>query len=176
MANDFTKESEKGSEVDVLMAALWMARCSIKTLVIDKRDAKVRAGHADGIQCRTLEILESFGIVDRIWKESCHMAEMCMWNPGIDGLIQRSSRMPNTIPGVSRFPCGVTLAQHRIEDVLLQEIHKYAMVEICRQRQKVNQTRRLRMAPTFRLNSLANPGMRTSTAAKAMRERFELNM
>lgn len=58
------------------MAALWMARCGIKTLVVDKRNAKVRAGHADGIQCRTLEILESFDLVDRIWKESCHMAEV----------------------------------------------------------------------------------------------------
>lgn len=59
-----------------LMAALWMARCGIKARVIDKRDAGVRTGHADGIQCRTLEILESFGIVDRIWKESCHMPEV----------------------------------------------------------------------------------------------------
>ena len=58
------------------MAALWMAHCGIKSLVVDKRDVKVRAGHADGIQCRTLEILESFDLVDRIWKESCHMAEV----------------------------------------------------------------------------------------------------
>ncbi|KAL8652645.1 MAG: hypothetical protein Q9226_004186 [Calogaya cf. arnoldii] len=118
-----------------LMAALWMARCGIKTRVIDKRDAGVRAGHADGIQCRTLEILESFGIVDRIWKESCHMPEMCMWsdqNPGYDGLIHRSSRMSNTIPAISRFPCGVLLAQHRIEAVLLEEINKHPNVTIQR--------------------------------------------
>ncbi|KAL8973620.1 MAG: hypothetical protein Q9197_002146 [Variospora fuerteventurae] len=112
------------------MAALWMARCGIKTRVIDKRDASVRAGHADGIQSRSLEILDSFDIVDRIWKESCHMAEMCMWNPGSDGLIHRSSRMSNTIPGISRFPCGVLLAQHRIEAVLLGEISKFPNVEI----------------------------------------------
>lgn len=58
------------------MAALCMARCGIKARVVDKRDVGVRAGQADGIQCRTLEILESFGIVDRIWKESCHMPEV----------------------------------------------------------------------------------------------------
>lgn len=58
------------------MAALWMARCGIKTRVIDRREEHVRAGHADGIQCRTLEILESFDIVNQIWKESCHMAEV----------------------------------------------------------------------------------------------------
>lgn len=53
-----------------------MARCGIKTLLIDKRDGNVRASHADGIQCRTLEVLDSFGIVDRIWKESCHMPKV----------------------------------------------------------------------------------------------------
>ena len=58
------------------MAALWMSRCGIKTLVVDKREAHVRAGQADGIQCRTLEIFDSFDIVDKVWKESCHMAKV----------------------------------------------------------------------------------------------------
>ncbi|KAL9023806.1 MAG: hypothetical protein Q9196_006961 [Gyalolechia fulgens] len=57
------------------MAALWMVRCGIKTLVIDKREENVPAGNADGVHCRTMEILDSFDIIDRIWKESCHMAE-----------------------------------------------------------------------------------------------------
>ncbi|KAL8708121.1 MAG: hypothetical protein Q9220_006975 [cf. Caloplaca sp. 1 TL-2023] len=115
-----------------LMAALWMARYGIKTCVIDRREEDVRVGHADGIQCRSLEILDSFDMVDRIWKESCHMAEMCMWNPDSDGLIRRSSRMSNTIPGLSRFPCGVLLAQHRIEKVFLEELQKYPTVHFRR--------------------------------------------
>lgn len=53
-----------------------MARCGVKTIVIDKRDENVRAGQADGIQCRSLEIFDSFDIVEQIWKESCHMAEV----------------------------------------------------------------------------------------------------
>ena len=40
--------------------------------------------------------------------------------------------MANTIPGISRFPCGVLLAQHRIEAVLLDEIQKHSAVEIQR--------------------------------------------
>ncbi|KAL8910211.1 MAG: hypothetical protein Q9171_004484, partial [Xanthocarpia ochracea] len=40
--------------------------------------------------------------------------------------------MSNTIPGISRFPCGVLLAQQRIEDVFLEEINKHPNVEICR--------------------------------------------
>ncbi|KAI4179030.1 MAG: hypothetical protein LQ346_007292 [Caloplaca aetnensis] len=40
--------------------------------------------------------------------------------------------MSNTIPGISRFPCGVLLAQHRIETVLLEEISKHPNVTIQR--------------------------------------------
>ncbi|KAL8985987.1 MAG: hypothetical protein Q9177_004285 [Variospora cf. flavescens] len=38
--------------------------------------------------------------------------------------------MSNTIRGLSRFPCGVLLAQHRIEAVFLEEINKFPNVEI----------------------------------------------
>jgi 2-polyprenyl-6-methoxyphenol hydroxylase-like FAD-dependent oxidoreductase len=51
------------------MAANWMSRLGINTRIIDKRPEKVQAGQADGIQARTLEIWDSFGIVDRIVKE-----------------------------------------------------------------------------------------------------------
>lgn len=59
-----------------LMAALWMSRCGIKTRLIDRRQEHVRVGQADGIQSRSLEIFDSFDIVDKIWKESCHMVEV----------------------------------------------------------------------------------------------------
>ncbi|PBP28803.1 Thioredoxin-like protein [Diplocarpon rosae] len=53
------------SDVDVLiigagpaglMAATWMARCGIKTRIVDKRGTKIFSGQADGLQCRTLEV------------------------------------------------------------------------------------------------------------------------
>ena len=56
-----------------LMAATWMAQLGIKTRIVDKRGSKVYAGQADGFQARSLEILDSFGIGDRVWKESNHM-------------------------------------------------------------------------------------------------------
>ena len=58
------------------MAALWMARYGIRTRVIDRREEHERVGQADGLQIRSLEMFDSFGIVDRIWKESCHMVEV----------------------------------------------------------------------------------------------------
>ena len=59
-----------------LMAATWMARLGIKTRIVDKRGTKIFNGQADGLQCRSLEIFDSFGFADRVWKESNHMLEV----------------------------------------------------------------------------------------------------
>lgn len=61
------------------MCATWMAHCGIKARVIDKRGTKIFAGQADGLQCRSLEIMDSFGFGDRVWKEAYHMCEFSMW-------------------------------------------------------------------------------------------------
>ena len=55
---------------------MWMSKCGIKTVVVEKRDENVRGGQADGLQCRSLEIFDSFGIGDQVWKESYHMMEV----------------------------------------------------------------------------------------------------
>ncbi|TGO49992.1 hypothetical protein BCON_0194g00020 [Botryotinia convoluta] len=107
---DLTRETI--SKVDVLvigagpagfMAATWMARCGINARIIDKRGTKIFTSQADGLQCRTLEILDSFGFADGVWKESNHMLEICLWNPDSEGKLRRSDRTPDTIPGISRF-------------------------------------------------------------------------
>lgn len=59
-----------------LMTAAWMARCGIKTRIVDKRGTKIFTGQADGLQCRSLEIFDSFGFADRAWKEANHMLEV----------------------------------------------------------------------------------------------------
>lgn len=78
-------------------------------------------GQADGLQCRTLEIFDSFDFGHRAWIESNHMLEICLWNPDKDGIIQRSDRIPDTIPGISRFQ-QVVLHQGRIERFFLDSI------------------------------------------------------
>ncbi|GJC91669.1 FAD binding domain-containing protein [Colletotrichum higginsianum] len=114
------------SEVDVLiigagpaglMLALWLARLGVKTRIVDKRTSKVYSGQADG----SLEILDSFGITERVWKEANHMLEVSFWNPDEGGTIRRSARAANTIPGLSRFTESV-LHQGRIEQFFLDAI------------------------------------------------------
>ena len=58
------------------MLATWMARCGINCRIVDKRSTKIFSGQADGLQIRTLEILDSFGFADRIMKECNPIVEV----------------------------------------------------------------------------------------------------
>lgn len=118
------------SEVDVLivgagpaglMLALWMSRLGIKTRIVDKRTDKVFSGQADGFQIRTLEILDSFGVGERVWKEANHMIEVSFWNPDENGTIKRNNTAPDNIPGMSRFTECV-LHQGRMEAFFIEAI------------------------------------------------------
>ncbi|OHW97253.1 phenol hydroxylase [Colletotrichum incanum] len=108
-----------------LMAAAWMAHCGVNARIVDKRGTKVFCGQADGLQCRSLEIFDSLGFADRAWKEANHMIE----NPGNDGVIRRSDRIPDTIVGLSRFQ-QIVLHQGRIERFFLENIKKYSKDQI----------------------------------------------
>ncbi|KAK1529689.1 phenol hydroxylase [Colletotrichum paranaense] len=108
-----------------LMAAAWMAHCGVNARIVDKRNTKIFCGQADGLQCRSLEIFDSLGFADRAWKEANHMIEICMWNPGNDGVIRRSDRIPDTIVGLSRFQ-QIVLQQGRIERFFLENIKKHS--------------------------------------------------
>ena len=112
-----------------MMAVTWFARCGIKARIVDKRGTKVYNGQADGLQCRTLEILDSFEFADRSWKEGNHMLEICLWNPGQDGVIRRSDRIPDTIPGISRFQ-QLVLHQGRIERFFLDSLKEHSDIRV----------------------------------------------
>jgi phenol 2-monooxygenase len=112
-----------------LMAATWFARCGIKARIVDKRGTKIFNGQADGLQCRTLEILDSFGFADRTWKEGNHMIEICLWNPNEEGIIRRSDRIPDTIPNISRFQ-QLVLHQGRIERFFLDSLKEHSDIRV----------------------------------------------
>lgn len=111
------------------MAATWAARCGIHARIIDEEGTKVFNGQADGLQCRSLEIFDSFGFADRAWRESNHILEICLWNPDSTGRIRRTDRTPDTIPGISRFQ-EVVLHQGRKESFFLHLLKDYSNIEI----------------------------------------------
>jgi phenol 2-monooxygenase len=57
------------------------------------------------------------------------MIEICLWNPDKNGQIHRSYRIPDTIPGLSRFQ-QVVLHQGRIERFFLDSIRQHSDIEI----------------------------------------------
>ncbi|TQV92542.1 FAD binding domain-containing protein [Cordyceps javanica] len=112
-----------------LMMAVWMAKCGISTRIVDKRGTKVFSGQADGLQCRTLEIMDSLGFGHRAWRESNHMLEFCMWSPDEAGRLRRSDRIADTTPGLSRFQQAV-LQQGRIERFFLDEMAECSDIRV----------------------------------------------
>ena len=62
-----------------LALATWLAGANVKTLIIDAKEIPVECGHADGLEARSLEILESFDLVDQIWKIANRTTEICIW-------------------------------------------------------------------------------------------------
>ncbi|KAF2208961.1 hypothetical protein CERZMDRAFT_48230 [Cercospora zeae-maydis SCOH1-5] len=106
-----------------LMMATWLAKCGVDCRIIDKRNSKIFNGQADGLQCRTLEIFDSLGFGHRAWRESNHMLEIRLWNPDEKGIIRLSDRIPDTIPGISRFQ-QVVLHQGRIERFFLDTMQE----------------------------------------------------
>lgn len=75
------------------MAATWLARLGINARIIDKRGTRALAGRADGVQSRTVEILDSFKLGDGIRGSAEVLDDMIVWAPvGPNGEIQRVSR------------------------------------------------------------------------------------
>ncbi|KAK2666833.1 hypothetical protein RAB80_017254 [Fusarium oxysporum f. sp. vasinfectum] len=86
-----------------LMAALWMARCGVKTRIIDARATKVFRGHADGMQTGTLDIFDSFGIVDELYKNAAPAVEMTFWAGTKDTPMKRVARFPKWYPELGNY-------------------------------------------------------------------------
>ncbi|KAH8995052.1 FAD binding domain-containing protein [Lactarius hatsudake] len=102
------------SRVDVLvlgagpagvMCGNALARAGVNVRIVDKRAVRVAAGQADGIQPRTIEVLQAF------------------YNPGPKG-IERIGRVPDVTAPTARYPYEATLHQGEIEAIFLDSMKK----------------------------------------------------
>ncbi|GAA6061800.1 hypothetical protein JCM10212_004856 [Sporobolomyces blumeae] len=126
------------SKVDVLIIGAGPAGCmaldvlarykdrGLTCRILDKRSAQLDNGQADGLNSRTLEIFESLGFIEYIEKEGSRMSSIRFWNPDPNtGRLTRTSEIPDTIPGLSRFQQTI-LHQGRVEHHLLQDAHRHS--------------------------------------------------
>lgn len=127
-----TLESNKMEKVDVLIcgsgsaglsAATWLAKYGVRCKVLERRDGPMKMGQADGVQCRTVEIFESFGVGEELLREAYHVLEVNFWADDGEG-IKRTGRTADTQPGLSHQP-HVILNQARINELLIELMKKY---------------------------------------------------
>jgi phenol 2-monooxygenase len=117
-------------EVDVLivgcgptgltLAAQLAAFPEIKTAIVEQKPGRLTLGQADGVACRTMEMFEAFGFVERVLKECYWVNEVTFWKPDDSnpGNIVRNGRIQDTEDGLSEFP-HVILNQARVHDFYL---------------------------------------------------------
>ena len=133
-----------GSGSAGLCAAVWLARYGVPYRILERRPGPMEVGQADGVQCRTVEIFEGFGISEELLREAFHVLEVAFWAPtdgavnggvndvnsvnGVNGVnggrevcdgIHRTHFAADTLPGLSHLP-HVILNQARINGLMIE--------------------------------------------------------
>ncbi|MFV0457570.1 MAG: FAD-dependent monooxygenase [Actinomycetales bacterium] len=103
----------------LLLAAQLSEFPEIVTRVVEKADGPLEVGRADGVNCRTVEMFEAFGLSAAMLAEAYWVNETHFWGPGskADGLT-RLGRVQDVRDGLSEFP-HVIVNQARLLDFLL---------------------------------------------------------
>lgn len=118
-----------GSGSAGLSAATWLARYGVRCKIVDSRPGPLEVGQADGLQCRSTEIFESFGIAEDLLKQSYHNIEETFWTPAKGGGLERTRSIPASDPGLSHLP-RVMLSQARIHGLMLKAMKEFNGQEV----------------------------------------------
>src|SRR5690349_20895388 len=106
---------ELPAEVDVLIvgcgpAGLTLATqlaqfADLRTCIVEQKDGPLQLGQADGIACRTMDMIEAFEFSERVLKEACWINEVTFWKPDEQRPehIVRHGRVQDTEDDLSEF-------------------------------------------------------------------------
>ena len=83
-----------------LMLANCFNQSTVKYRIVEKKNAIVLTGQADGLKCLIMQIFDSLGISNLVDAGACQVNEIAFWDPDESGVISRSSIMPDIVPGL----------------------------------------------------------------------------
>ncbi len=102
------------------LAAQLAVAGGISVRIFDRKTGPLEVGQADGIACRSMEMFEAFGFVDRVRKESYWVNETTFWRPDGEGRsLRRVDRIQDVEDDLSHQP-HVILSQARVHDFYLE--------------------------------------------------------
>jgi phenol 2-monooxygenase (NADPH) len=108
-----------------LLAAQLSTFPAITTRLVERRDGPLQLGQADGVACRTVEMLDAFGLSEKLIREAYWVNETVFWRPSPEDAsrIVRTGRVQDTEDGLSEFP-HVIVNQARLQQVLLDYMRR----------------------------------------------------
>ncbi|MFI8411136.1 FAD-binding monooxygenase [Paeniglutamicibacter gangotriensis] len=119
------------TQVDVLIAGTGPAGTvlaaqlaefpDISTLLVERREAALELGHADGVACRTVEMFNGFGLAEALMREAYWVNETTFWGPAESAGTARTGRIQDVADGLSEYP-HVIVKQARMQDMLLEHM------------------------------------------------------
>ncbi|OBT97633.1 hypothetical protein VE01_04449 [Pseudogymnoascus verrucosus] len=118
-----------GSGSAGVCAATWLARCGLSCKIVDSRLGPLLNGQADGVQCRTVEIFESFGLAEELLRESYHVLEVCFWSANSQDELIRTNRIADTPAGLSHQP-HLIINQARVHGILIDAMRSFNGQEV----------------------------------------------
>jgi phenol 2-monooxygenase len=101
------------------LAAQLAAILGLNVRIFDRKTGPLEVGQADGIACRSMEMFEAFGFVEKVRKESYWVNETTFWRPKAGGQgLCRADRIQDVEEDLSHQP-HVILNQARVHDFYL---------------------------------------------------------
>ncbi|CAE6432681.1 unnamed protein product [Rhizoctonia solani] len=100
-----------------LMCALALSRAGVHTRIVDKLPEQIQHGRADGLHVRTLEILQTYGLAERIIPLGHRLYTSVTYSTdNTSGTLARVGGKASPIMG-GRYPFGVMVNQGIVESV-----------------------------------------------------------
>jgi phenol 2-monooxygenase len=119
-----------GSGSAGLAAGVWLSQyLNIRFKILEKRTGPLEMGQADGVQCRMVEICESFDLADTLLKEGYWVNEVAFWaENSATARLERTGTAADTPYGLSHQP-HLILNQARINQLLIEKIGRDSIID-----------------------------------------------